>query len=331
MRTSAPRPATLAILRLQVEQRLAALLPPQDEQPGSVNAALHAAVFGAGKRLRPLLVLLAGQALGARTAALLDLACAVEMVHCASLVLDDMPAMDNALLRRGQPTVHLRFGQDTAMLAAVALVSEACRITAAAPQLPATVRAEAVQVLCAAIGPQGLVRGQYRDLHDAGATRRPDSVAEANDLKTGVLFACCLELAAQAAARLDAVAPLREAAFALGQAFQLRDDLEDEAPAAGREDAGQDRGKGTLVELLGAPAVRVLVHSHLDKAVRALHAGIGRDAPLLLGLLEAAFPEFPLAGDTSAADASPLAFELPAGAAGPAARMHGGAGADLAP
>jgi geranylgeranyl diphosphate synthase type II len=305
MRIDLPRNASLARLRSEVEQRLAALLPPADGEP--VNAALHAAVLGSGKRLRPLLVLLAGRALGARPRGLLELACAVEMVHCASLVLDDLPAMDDARLRRGAPTVHMRYGEDVAMLATVALVAEACRIAASSPGLRATVRAEVVQVLCAAIGPLGLVRGQYRDLHDAKGARSPRAVAEANELKTGVLFACALELAARAAGRPDAVAPLRRAALAMGHAFQLRDDLQDQAPSAVTgKDSGQDAGKGTLVQLLGASAARRLVERQLADAVHALRAGLGRDDPLLMELLAHAFPGCPLPATDAPAAAAPL-------------------------
>lgn len=286
-----PHDASLAAIRLQVEQRLRGLLPPVAGPADAVGAALHAAVLGPGKRLRPLLVLVVGRALGAAPASLLDLACAVELVHCASLVLDDMPAMDNALLRRGEPTVHVRFGEDVAMLAAVALVTEACRVAATAPALDAAVRAEAVQVLCAAMGPRGLVRGQFQDLRESSATRTVEEVARANDLKTGVLFACAFELAARAACRPGAVPALRRAAMAIGQAFQLRDDLEDvDASTATREDAGQDAGKGTLVEVLGAGAVRAMMRTQLADAAGHLREALQGEDELIAHLMRKAFP-----------------------------------------
>lgn len=293
MRTGFPQDtpgARLAGLREQVETRLAQLLPPAPAEPLSVAAAMHAAVLPGGKRLRPLLLLAAGQALGAPVPALLDLACSLEMVHCASLVLDDMPAMDNARLRRGQPTVHVRFGEDVALLATVGLVSEACRVAATAPGLRAAARARSVQVVCQAIGPLGLVRGQYRDL-------RPEAisvagVAEANDQKTGVLFAAALELAARAAGASAQVAALRRGGFALGQAFQLRDDLEDIAPDdTGLEERGQDAGKPTLVHLLGASAVHRKMEAELGRAVAGLLPVLARDDTLVLELLRRAFPE----------------------------------------
>ncbi|RYY50746.1 MAG: polyprenyl synthetase family protein, partial [Comamonadaceae bacterium] len=158
-----PAAVRLARLRASVDERLSSLLPEAGDDQAGVAAAMRAAVMTPGKRLRPLLMLATGHALACRGPALLDLACAIEMVHCASLVLDDMPAMDDALLRRGQPTVHVRFGEDVAMLAAVALVSEACRIAAGTQGLRPAARVRIVEVLCHAVGPAGLVHGQYRD------------------------------------------------------------------------------------------------------------------------------------------------------------------------
>lgn len=282
--------ARLAGLREQVEARLAQLLPPAPAEPLSVAAAMHAAVLPGGKRLRPLLLLAAGQALGAPVPALLDLACSLEMVHCASLVLDDMPAMDNARLRRGQPTVHVRFGEDVALLATVGLVSEACRVAATAPGLRAAARARSVQVVCQAIGPLGLVRGQYRDLRQDVISAA--DVAAANDEKTGVLFAAALELAARAAGATGQVAALRRGGFALGQAFQLRDDLEDVAPDdGGLEERGQDAGKATLVHLLGTTAVHRKMEAELARALAGLLPVLARDDTLVLELLRRAFPE----------------------------------------
>ncbi|HEX2546007.1 MAG TPA: polyprenyl synthetase family protein [Ramlibacter sp.] len=282
--------AWLAATRSRVEARLAALLPAPAGSHDAVAAAMQAAVLGGGKRLRPLLTLSVGEALGCRAAGLLDLACAVEFVHCASLVLDDMPAMDNALMRRGQPTVHLRFGEDVAMLATVALVTEALRIVAAAPGLPAAACANAVQVLCTAIGPAGLVRGQYRDLHEGGAPRSVAAAAEANAQKTGVLFVAALELGALAAGAIPAVADLRRAALSLGQAFQLRDDLEDLLP--GDIATGEDAGKSTLTQILGAAGARSMLQAELQDSRQALRRALGGECGVVDLLLERAFADF---------------------------------------
>jgi geranylgeranyl diphosphate synthase type II len=291
-------PAHFAALRSTLERRLSMLVPPGSASRSGVAEAMHAAVMTPGKRLRPLLMLVVGEALGGRGPGLLDLACAVEMVHCASLVLDDMPAMDDARLRRGEPTVHLRFGEDVAMLAAVALVSEACRVAASAPGLRPAVRARAVEVLCRAIGPAGLSHGQYLDLREPART--PAAAAEVNDHKTGLLFATAMEIAARAAGASSAVPPLRRAALAIGQAFQLQDDLDDlGAPTATQEprgeEPGQDSGKHTLLAIAGPVAVQQALDARLAEAARELRAVFGAgDAPWL-HLLQRAFPSRPLA------------------------------------
>ena len=303
-------------MRMRIEARLAALLPeagPHD----AVFEAMRAAVLGPGKRLRPLLSLLVGEALGCRSAGLLDLACAVEFVHCASLVLDDMPAMDNASQRRGQPTVHLRFGQDVAMLSAVALVTESLRIVAAAPDLPAAARAEAVQVLSSAIGPAGLVRGQYRDLHEDGMARTVAAAAEANAQKTGVLFAAAMELGAVAAGATSSVPQLRRAALALGQAFQLRDDLEDMLPYG--HPCGEDEGRYTLSRILGPAAAHNRLHAELQESRQALRSAVGPSSGAIDCLLERVFGDVALAkplpppagGDLAVAAATSWVSELP--------------------
>ncbi|MDB5938252.1 MAG: Farnesyltranstransferase (Geranylgeranyl-diphosphate synthase)-like protein, partial [Polaromonas sp.] len=218
----------LASLREQIDARLAELLPPPEHAGDLMGAALHEGVLAPGKRIRPLLMLLVGRSLGHRSAALLDLACAVEMVHAASLFLDDMPCMDNARLRRGRPAVHARFGEDVAMLGAVALVTQACAIAASAPGLHGELRAQLVRVLCQAMGLQGLVRGQYRDLREGAAERHCEEISSTNQQKTGSLFSAGFEMAALAAGADDATRrALRTAALELGQAFQLRDDMED--------------------------------------------------------------------------------------------------------
>jgi geranylgeranyl diphosphate synthase type II len=112
-----------------------------------LSLAMRAGALGAGKRMRPLLMMLVARDLGCDSPALVDVACAVEMVHAASLILDDMPCMDNAMLRRGQPTVHVQFGEDVAILAAIGLLSRAFGILASAPEIPAAIRARLVAKL----------------------------------------------------------------------------------------------------------------------------------------------------------------------------------------
>lgn len=274
----------LAGLREQIDVRLAELLPPPVHPGDVMGAALHEGVLAPGKRIRPLLMLLVGRSLGQNSAALLDLACAVEMVHAASLFLDDMPCMDNARLRRGRPAVHARYGEDVAMLGAVALVAQACAIAASVEGLHGELRAQLVRVLCHAMGMQGLVRGQYRDLREGVTDRQCDDISSTNQQKTGSLFCAGFEMAALAAGADDATrCALRTAALELGQAFQLRDDIEDslKTPATLGKDCNKDIGKSTLVALLGLEAAKHRLAGHLDEAQSQLRLALPDDEAMV--------------------------------------------------
>lgn len=259
----------LLAMREAVNLRLDALLPLTDESD-RVSAAMREGTLTPGKRIRPLLLLLAARDIGCmqQHPGLLDLACAVEMIHAASLMLDDIPCMDNARTRRGRQTVHLQFGQDVAILAAVALLSKAFGTVAAAEGLSGHCRAQAVAELSSAVGLQGLVQGQFLDLREGVSARSREAIARTNDLKTSVLFEATLQLAALAADATPAVSQqLRHIARELGQAFQLLDDLADSHDGTGK-DINQDAGKSTLVALLGVEEVHQRLRAHLNTADR---------------------------------------------------------------
>ncbi|WP_067705034.1 MULTISPECIES: polyprenyl synthetase family protein [unclassified Erwinia] len=259
----------LLALREALERRLDSLLPAGGERD-RVRAAMREGTLTPGKRMRPLLLLLAACDLGCDKShpGLLDLACAVEMIHAASLILDDIPCMDNALLRRGRATIHRQFGEDVAVLAAVALLSSAFGTVAAAEGLSGNCRAQAVAELSAAVGLQGLVQGQFQDLKEGGACRSSEAIATTNDLKTSMLFDATIQMAALAADAPPVVRQkLRGFAQDLGQAFQLLDDLADSHSGSGK-DLNQDAGKSTLVALLGAEEVHRRLQNHLHSADR---------------------------------------------------------------
>lgn len=249
------------------ERRLEQLLP-EGEQEGQVYAAMRDATLVAGKRMRPLLLLLAATDMGYKTeqTGLLDLACAIEMVHVASLILDDMPCMDNAMLRRGRPTVHCQYGEHVAILAAVALLSHAFCVIARSPSLPPEAKARAMAELSASVGHMGLVQGQFRDLNAARQSLNPDEILLTNELKTSSLFNATLQLAAIAAEASPQVSErLRFFARDLGQAFQLIDDLTDGSTTTGK-DPDQDKDKSTLVAVLGAESVFLRLREHVRSA-----------------------------------------------------------------
>lgn len=255
----------LLAMREAVNLRLDSLLPLSGDR---VSAAMREGTLTPGKRIRPLLLLLVARDMGCEKThtGLLDLACSVEMIHAASLMLDDIPCMDNAQTRRGRQTIHLQFGQDVAILAAVALLSKAFGTVASAEGLSAGCKAQAVAELSTAVGLQGLVQGQYQDLSEGTTPRSREAITRTNDLKTSVLFEASLQLAALAADASPAVSQqLRHIARELGQAFQLLDDLSDSHDGTGK-DSHQDAGKSTLVALLGAEEVHQRLRTHLENA-----------------------------------------------------------------
>ncbi len=267
----AARKARVAALKAQLEARLDELVPPAG---GRLTAAMHYALSTPGKRLRPLLLLLTATQLGEPAGAALDVACAVEMVHAASLVLDDLPCMDDAAVRRGQPSTHARFGEDVAVLAGVALLNQAYGLLARANHLSAASRLAMVETLSGAVGLEGLVAGQALDLHEP-----VDSLAalrEAHHRKTGVLFMAAVTLGGLiGGANLTEHRALERFAAELGLAFQARDDVSDAGEI--QLDGG---ARATLISLLGHDGAVQEADGRLTSARRALAASGSRLEPL---------------------------------------------------
>lgn len=264
------------ILRNAFEQRLQQLL---SDSGGAdlLTMSMRAATLGAGKRMRPLLLMVIARDLGCVSPALVDVACAVELVHASSLVLDDMPCMDDARLRRGAPAIHVTYGEDVAILASVALLSRAFRILASADLAP-LMRTGLVCALAEAVGTQGLAKGQFQDLH-GGIARSVDAIAVTNELKTGALLGATVGMAA-IVAQSDAgvTRSLRAFASAAGQAFQISDDLKDlpgNDSAVTGKDVGLDAGKATLLTTLGVVEARRRLARHLRDADRHLSDAVG--------------------------------------------------------
>jgi geranylgeranyl diphosphate synthase type II len=270
-------PQELELLRRQLEERIGQHLAQSPDQADLLTLAMREGALSAGKRMRPLLMMLVARDLGCDSAALVDVACAVEMVHAASLILDDMPCMDNAMLRRGKPTIHVQFGEDVAILAAIGLLSRAFGILASAPGIPPAIRARLVAKLSETIGDQGLVKGQFLDLR--GGQRTAQDIAVTNELKTGVLLGVAVDMAAIIAETDDCVAQsLRAFALAAGHAFQIRDDFQDgpgNDSAVTGKDTGKDLGKATLINTLGHDEARRRLRGHLEDAERHLSAALG--------------------------------------------------------
>ncbi len=249
------------------------------EAPAGLGEAMRYAVLDGGKRLRPLLVLAAAEAVGAPVAAALRAACAVELIHAYSLVHDDMPCMDNDVLRRGKPTVHVKFGEAQALLAGDALQALAFELLTPPPGegVPEAVQARLCRLLARASGHAGMAGGQAIDLASVGRALTEDQLRRMHRLKTGALLegsvamgAACAEVPAAVRAALDRYGA------ALGLAFQVVDDILDvtaDSATLGKT-AGKDAAndKPTYVSLMGLEPARRLARELMDEALSALAA-----------------------------------------------------------
>lgn len=267
--------------RARVERRLAELVPPQGQGPAGLTGAVRYALLASGKRFRPMLTLLFAEDFGCPAERAIDAACAFEMVHTASLILDDLPSMDDAALRRGVPTTHRAFDEPTAILAAIGLLNQAYGVIAADPGLSDPVKAQLCARLAESVGFRGLTAGQARDLNRRGGTLSNDEIDLLNHQKTGVLLVAAAQAGAVIAgvegARLDAIG---EFARRMGLAFQIRDDLIDAEGGAGEgKDLGKDAGMPTLITSLGLAGARDAMEGYLAAAEAALtQAGGGHSA-----------------------------------------------------
>ena len=239
-------------LRELVERRLGALAFAAEL--GELEQALRYSLLGGGKRIRPVICLATGEALGRRPDELLPAACALELVHTFSLVHDDLPALDDDDMRRGQPSAHVRFGEGVAILAGDALLTQAFRLALAYPS-PEVARVLADATL-------GMIGGQYVDVTTDGALD-VDALARLHGLKTGRLLAAAVEAPLAVAGLAESERdPWRAFAAELGLLFQIVDDILDATGTAEElgKTPGKDAaaGKATYVSLFGLERARGL-------------------------------------------------------------------------
>jgi farnesyl diphosphate synthase len=278
--------AILASWRQRVDTTLEHALLDHTLIDSRLQAAMRHATLLGGKRMRPMLVYATGKLLGADIGALEGPASAVELIHAYSLVHDDLPAMDNDALRRGQPTVHVAFDEATAILVGDALQSLAFQQLTDAP-LPADARIAMVRELAIASGAVGMCGGQAFDIDATGrgGDISLEELQQLHALKTGALLRCAVRLGAIAGhADKTARAALDRYAEALGLAFQIRDDLldiESDSATLGKT-AGKDlaQNKATFPALMGIDASRAKL-SELADAMHASLTPFGDSAALL--------------------------------------------------
>ena len=276
--TEADFAAWMGAIQARVEAALARSLPGPQQAPARLHQAMRYATLGSGKRVRPLLTFAAGELVGADGSRLEAAASAVEMIHAYSLVHDDMPCMDDDVLRRGKPTVHVEYGEATALLAGDALQTLAFQLLAehvkegkptdgdAARQL------EMVRTLAVAAGSRGMAGGQAIDLEATGKQLSQTELEFMHVRKTGALISAAVRLGALCAGPCPAA--LEQYAHRVGLAFQVVDDVLDaEASTATLgKTAGKDskQGKPTYVSAMGVARARQFA----EELRRGAHASL---------------------------------------------------------
>jgi farnesyl diphosphate synthase len=256
-----------------VEAALQAWVP--EDAPASLGIAMRYGVLDGGKRLRPLLVLAAAQAVHGHREAAMRAAVAVELIHAYSLVHDDMPCMDNDVLRRGKPTVHVQFGEAQAMLAGDAMQALAFEVLTPDTGVPPALQARLCSLLARSAGHAGMAGGQAIDLASIGVQLDERTLRDMHHRKTGALLQASVLMGAAcgdvSAAQWSALADYGDA---LGLAFQVVDDILDVTQASSTlgKTAGKDldNNKPTYVTVLGLDAARRHANELRDKAQSAL-------------------------------------------------------------
>lgn len=260
----------------RIESALDRVLPGAEIAPQRLHEAMRYAVLGGGKRIRPLLAYAGGEATGAPLEAADRVGAAVELIHVYSLVHDDLPCMDDDVLRRGKPTVHVQFDEATALLVGDSLQSLAFGVLAGASLPDAAIQVDMLARLATAAGSRGMAGGQAVDLDSLG---KPLSLPELEFMhvhKTGALIRASVLLGAQCGTALDAarMEALDRYAKCIGLAFQVVDDVLDATASTATlgKTAGKDAydNKPTYVSVLGVEAARRFAGELLDEALGSL-------------------------------------------------------------
>ena len=251
--------------KAEVEEALFKCLPSVDECPAQLSEAISHAVRSGGKRLRPILCLAAAEAAGGCKSAAIFPACAVELLHTYTLVHDDLPCMDNDLLRRGQPTVHAKYGEAIAVLAGDSLLTLAFETLAKTPATKAKTITELVSELSRASGASGVIGGQVEDINFAG-NASAEIIHYVFEHKTADLFRAAM---CMGAVSIDAphrvIAQISSYAGHLGFAFQIIDDILDADQAT-----SDDKPELSCLDIMSIEDARIWASVHTRQAVKAL-------------------------------------------------------------
>jgi geranylgeranyl diphosphate synthase, type II len=277
----------LARRAVEVNEWLDRLVPSETTPPEQLHRAMRYSLLAGGKRLRPVLVLGAGEAFGADTDDLMPAACAIEMIHTYSLIHDDLPAMDNDDLRRGRPTCHKAFGEAVAILAGDALLTQAFRVLAAdAPKRDAERQVRVIREVATAAGTvEALIGGQMADIESEGKKVDGSTLEYIHRSKTGAMIAASVVVGGTVAGANEAqIEKLRGYGQRIGLAFQIADDILDVTSTS--EQLGKTPGKDQAANKATYPAIHGIAASQararelVDEAVE-IASGLGLKTQVL--------------------------------------------------
>ncbi len=278
----------LAGQKTLIDQALAGYIPGEENYPPVIFQAVRYSLLAGGKRLRPILCLAAAEAVGGKCGPILPVACALELIHTYSLIHDDLPAMDNDDYRRGRPTSHKVFGEDIAILAGDALLTEAFHLMTRRelmPGMPPERLLDVAREIAEAAGFFGMVGGQVLDIRAEGKEADLETLQRMHRLKTGAMIRVSLRAGAiLAGASEEELASLSDYGEQIGLAFQITDDIlnvEGDRTLLGKE-TGSDaaRGKVTFPALLGMEASRARAAELIREALASLAFFDDRAEPL---------------------------------------------------
>jgi len=271
-----------------VDRTLDGYLPGEQNDPSVICRAIRYSLLAGGKRIRPILCLAAAEAIGGVAEAVLPAACALEMIHTYSLIHDDLPAMDNDDYRRGRPTSHKVFGENIAILAGDALLTEAFRLLTnreGMPGMPPERLLDVAREIAEAAGHRGMVGGQVLDIRAEGEAVGLETLYAIHRCKTGALLRVSIRAGAiLAGAGEEALAGLSDYGGKIGLAFQIADDIlnVEGDPLLLGKGTGSDaaRGKVTFPALMGVEASRARAAELVMEAISSLASFDYRAAPL---------------------------------------------------
>ncbi len=255
-------PTFLPSLQKAINRHLEVVLVPANVHPEPIHEAMRYAVLSGGKRIRPAVTILCAEIFDVKISEVIDVGAAVELIHSSSLILDDLPAMDNSGLRRGVETTHLAFSEDIAVLSSIALLVRAYEIIgeyALNKDLPETTVARMVSLISRTVGSKGLVGGQIDDLQTSAADLTFDMLQSIHDRKTGRLFSASAQLGVMVGdgdrGAIEAVTGFTEK---LGLAYQIIDDILDVEGVASRtgKEGNKDRNRVSLVNFVDISSAR---------------------------------------------------------------------------